>query len=176
VKISMYTMSVEAFVPTLNALTKILDKAAEHATAKKFEPSVLVNARLAPDMFPLSRQVQIACDFAKNSTGRLIGQDPPRFEDNEQTLDQLRARVAKTLDYLQGVRAAAFEGSEDREITIPIPTGGSFKMNGLAHLKDWALPNFYFHAVTAYAILRHNGVDVGKRDFLSELHRYMQPG
>ncbi len=175
-KISMYSMSVEGFVPTLRALTKILEKAAEHATAKKFDSAVLVNARLAPDMFPLSKQIQIACDFAKNSTGRLTGEEPPRFEDNEQTLDQLKARVAKTLDYLQGVRAAAFEGSEDREITIPIPTGGSFKMNGLEHLKDWALPNFYFHAVTAYDILRHNGVDIGKRDFLTEMHRYMRPG
>jgi uncharacterized protein len=172
-KISMYTMSVEAFVPTLRALTKILDKAAEHATAKKFDSAVLVTARLAPDMFPLVKQVQIACDFAKNSTGRLIGKEAPRIEDKEQTLDELKARVARTIDYLQSVRAGDFEGSESREITISIPTGGSFKMNGLALLKDWALPNFYFHAVTAYDILRHNGVEVGKRDFLTEMHRYM---
>ena len=172
-KISMYALSVEAFVSTLRALSQILDKAAEHATARKFDPAVLANARLAPDMYPLVKQVQIACDFAKNSTGRLIGQEPPRFEDNEQTLEELKRRVAKTIDYLQGMRAAAFEGCEEREITIPIPTGGSFKMNGLALLRDWALPNFYFHAVTAYDILRHNGVEVGKRDFLSEMHRYM---
>ena len=172
-KISMYTMSVEAFVSTLRALTKVIEKAAEHAAAKKFDPAVLVNARLAPDMFPLVKQVQIACDFAKNSTGRLTGEEPPRFEDNEQTLEQLKARIARTIDYLRGARAAAFEGAEEREISIPIPTGGSFKMNGLELLRDWSLPNFYFHAVTAYDILRHNGVDLGKRDFLPEMHRYM---
>ena len=174
-KISMYTMSVESFVPTLHAVAKMLDKAAEHAAAKKFDPTVLANARLAPDMFPLIKQVQIACDFAKNSTGRLMGQEPPRFEDNEQTIEQLKARVAKTLDYLQSAQASAFEGAEERAITIPIPTGGSLKFNGLQYLRDWALNNFYFHAVTAYDILRHNGVELGKRDFLTEMQRYMSP-
>ncbi len=162
----MYAMSVEAFTPTLRALAKILDKAAQHASAKKFDPAVLVNARLAPDMYPLSKQVQIACDFAKNTVGRLTGQDPPRFEDNEQTLPELKARVAKTLDYLQSVRASAFEGSEDRDVKLPIPNGGSLDFKGLPYLKDWALPNFYFHVVTAYDILRHNGIEVGKRDYL----------
>ena len=162
----MYTMSVEAFVPTLRALAKILNKAAEHASAKKFDPAVLVQARLAPDMYPLVKQVQIACDFAKNSTGRLIGQDPPRFEDSEQTLQELEARIAKTLDYLQSVRAGAFDGSEDRDVKIPLPNGVSLDFKGLPYLRDWALPNFYFHLVTAYDILRHNGVEIGKRDFL----------
>ncbi len=163
----MYSMSVETFVPRLRALAQILDKAARHASAKKFDPSVLVNARLAPDMYPLVKQVQIACDFAKNSTARLAGQDPPRFEDNEQTLEELKARIAKTLDYLQSVRAGALEGSEDRDVKVPLPNGASLDFKGLAFLKDSALPNFYFHLVTAYDILRHNGVEIGKRDFLS---------
>jgi uncharacterized protein len=176
VKISMYTMAVESFVPTLRAVANLLDKAAEHAAAKKLDPTVLANARLAPDMYPLIKQVQIACDFAKNSTGRLMGQEPPRFEDNEQTIEQLKARVGRTLEYLQSARPAAFEGAEEREITIPIPTGGALKMNGLELLRDWTLPNFYFHAVTMYDILRHNGVQLGKRDFLPELAKYVRPG
>ena len=166
-QISMYTMSVEAFIPSLRALSKLLDKGAQHATARKFDASVLANGRLAPDMFPLVKQVQIACDFAKNSSARLCGQDPPRFEDNEQTLEELKARIAKTVDYLQSLRAEAFKGSEDRDIKIPLPNNNSLEMKGLPYLNNWALPNFYFHVVTAYAILRHNGVDVGKRDFLS---------
>ena len=107
-RISVYSMSVEAFVPMLEGLNKVLDKAAQHATAKKFDPAVLVQARLAPDMFPLVKQVQIACDFAKNSTGRLTGKEAPRFEDNEQSIEELKARVAKTLDYVKGVRADQF--------------------------------------------------------------------
>ena len=168
-QISMFTMSVEAFLPTLRALSKLLDKGAQYATTKKFDTSVLVNGRLAPDMFPLVKQVQIACDFAKNSSARLCGQDPPRFEDNEQTLDELKARVARTIDYVQGLRADAFKGSEDRDIKIPLPNNNSLEMKGLPYLNNFALPNFYFHVVAAYAILRHNGVDVGKRDFLNAL-------
>lgn len=166
-KISMHTMSVDAFVPTLNALAKILDKAVQNAGARKFDPAVLINARLAPDMYPFVKQVQIACDFAKNSTARLAGQEAPRFEDNEQTIDELKARVAKTLDYVKSVRAEAFEGAEDRDIKLSFPNGMSLEFKGLAFLRDWSLPNFYFHAVTAYDILRHNGVDIGKRDYLS---------
>ncbi len=166
-KISMHTMSVEAFVPTLTGLGKILDKAAQHASAKKFDPSVLVNARLAPDMFPLAKQVQIACDFAKNSAARLAGQEAPKFEDKEQTIEELKARVARTLDYVKGFGPAAFDGAEDRDIKLSFPNGMSLEFKGLAFLRDWALPNFYFHAVTAYDILRHNGVDIGKRDYLN---------
>jgi len=167
VKISMHTMSVEAFVPTLTGLGKILDKAAQHASAKKFDPSVLVNARLAPDMFPLSKQVQIACDFAKGAAARLAGKEAPKFEDNEQTIDELKARVAKTLDYVKSFGPAAFEGAEDRDIKLSFPNGMSLEFKGLAFLRDWALPNFYFHAVTAYDILRHNGIEIGKRDYLN---------
>lgn len=163
----MYTMSVEAFVPTLRALAKILDKAAQHAAAKKIDPAVLVQARLAPDMYPLVKQVQIACDFAKNSSGRLAGQEPPRIEDKESSLEELKARIARTLDYVATLRAAAFEGSEDREVKLQFPNNTSLEFKGLGFLKDWALPNFYFHVVTAYDILRHNGVEIGKRDYLN---------
>lgn len=164
----MHTMSVDAFVPTLSALGKLLDKAAQHASAKKFDPGVLVNARLAPDMFPLVKQVQIACDFAKNSSARLAGQEAPRFEDNEQTIEELKARIAKTLDYVKSLSVESFTGAEDRDIKLSFPNGMSLDFKGLPFLRDWALPNFYFHVVTAYDILRHNGVDVGKRDYLNQ--------
>jgi len=165
----MYTLSVDAFATTLGALSRILDKAAEHAAQRKFDAAVLVNARLAPDMYPLARQVQIACDFAKNSAGRLAGEEPPRMEDRESSIDELKARIAKTLDYLKSLRAAAFAGSEDRDLKVPLPNGAALEFKGLGFLKDWALPNFYFHVVTAYDILRHNGVEIGKRDYLGRV-------
>ncbi len=164
-KISMYTMSVESFLPMLATTSTLLDKALAHATAKKFEPSVLVNARLAPDMFPLSRQIQIACDAAKNGSARLAAQEAPRFEDNESTIEELRARVQRTIQYLKSIPASAFDGAEDRDIKIPVRER-TLEMKGLPYLRTWALPNFYFHVVTSYAILRHNGVEIGKPDFL----------
>jgi uncharacterized protein len=171
----MYTMAVETFVPMLRSLSKVLDKGAEHANAKKFDSAVLVNSRLAPDMFPLARQVQIACDHAKNATARLTGQEPPRFEDNEQTLDELKARIARTIDYVESARPAAFEGAEERQIKIALPGNLLLEMNGLQSLRDWSLPHFYFHVVTAYDILRHNGVDIGKRDYLSHVGYAIRP-
>jgi uncharacterized protein len=165
----MYTLSVDTFAVTLGALSKILDKAADHAAQRKIDPAVLVSARLAPDMYPLARQVQIACDFAKNSSGRLAGEEPPRMEDNEASLDELKARIARTLDYLKTLRAAAFAGSEDRDVKVPLPNGTALEFKGLGFLKDWALPNFYFHVVTAYDILRHNGIELSKRDYLARL-------
>ena len=168
--ISIYAFATKTFVPMLQSLSNILDKGAEHARAKKSDPTALVNARLAPDMYTLAQQVQIACDQARDATARLIGKDAPQFENNEKTLDELKARIAKTIDYVQSVRAAAFEGAEDRKIIIPIPENDmEFEMNGLQFLRDWALPHFYFHVVTAYDILRHNGVDIGKRDYLSHV-------
>ena len=164
-KISMHAASVEVFQPMLANLAALLDKAKASAVARKFEPSVLVNARLAPDMFALNRQVQLASDFAKNSTARLAGIDPPRFEDTETTFEELQARIAKTLEWLQGVAPAALEGSEDRDIKVPL-RDRTLEMKGLPFLRQWALPNFFFHLATAYAILRHNGVELGKRDFL----------
>lgn len=162
----LYALSVETFLNVLGSLTAILDKAAQHAEAKKFDPAVLVNARLAPDMFGLAQQVQIACDHAKGAAARLSGQVPPSFEDNEKTLDELKARIAKTVDYIKSVPASAFEGAEGRRIEMDMRNGMSLSADGLQFLRDWSLPNFYFHVVTAYDILRHNGVEVGKRDYM----------
>jgi hypothetical protein len=164
-KISMHAMSVSLFVPMLGNLGEILDKGVASATNRKFEPAVLGDGRLAPDMLPLTRQVQLACDFAKNSTARLAGQDPPKFEDNETTFPELKARIEKTLAYLQTVPPSAVDGAEDRDITVPL-RDRKLEMKGLPFLQLWVLPNFYFHVVTAYNILRHNGVDIGKIDYL----------
>jgi hypothetical protein len=165
-KISMYSMSVETFLPMLATLSTLLDKGLKHAAEKKFDPGVLVNARLAPDMLPLSRQIQIACDMAKNGSSRLAGQEAPRFEDNESTIEELRTRIARTIDHLKSIPASAIDGSEDRDIKIPMRER-TLEMKGLPFLRTWALPNFYFHVVATYAILRHNGVEIGKRDFLN---------
>ncbi len=164
-KISMYGMSVGQFLPTLANLRKILDKAAANAKTRKFETNVLVNARLAPDMFTLARQLQLTCDFAKNSSARLAGLEAPRFEDNETTFDELQARIDKTVAYLKTIPAAAIDGQEERDIKIPL-RDRTLEMKGLVFVQNWVLPNFYFHAVTAYNILRHNGVDLGKQDYL----------
>lgn len=164
-KISMYSMSVETFLPMLATLSSIMNKGLKHAVEKKFEPSVLVNARLAPDMLPLSRQIQIACDMAKNGSSRLAGQEAPRFEDNETMMEELLARIARTIEHLKSIPASAIDGSEDRDIKIPM-RDRTLEMKGLPFLKTWALPNFYFHVVMTYAILRHNGIEIGKRDFL----------
>jgi hypothetical protein len=146
-------------------LTKLLDKGVAYAEAKKFDSTVLVNARLAPDMLPLAKQVQIACDMLKNGLARLAGQEAPKFEDNEKTMDELKARIAKTLDYVKSVPASALEGSEDRDIKIPL-RDRTLEMKGLPYVRQWVLPNFYFHAAMLYALLRHNGVDIGKMDWL----------
>jgi uncharacterized protein len=164
----MHAFSVDVFASTLSNLSAILEKAAASAAARKFDPAVLLGARLAPDMHPLTRQVQIACDIAKNSLARLAGRDPPRFEDTETSIGELRARIARTIDYLQSLPANALEGAEQREIVLP--TGSrKLKFEGLEFLQRWAIPNVFFHVVTAYAILRDNGVDLGKSDFLGPL-------
>jgi hypothetical protein len=164
-KISMHTMVVDQCAHMLGNMTKLLDKGLAHAEAKKFDASVLVNARLAPDMLPLAKQVQIACDMLKNGVGRLAAQEPPKFEDNEKTIDELKARIAKTLDYVKSVPASAFEGSEDRDIKLPL-RDRTMEMKGLQYVREWVLPNFYFHAAMLYALLRHNGVEIGKKDWL----------
>jgi hypothetical protein len=163
-KISMHAMSVGLFLPMLNNLLVLLDKGAASAEARKFDSSVLADARLAPDMYPLTRQVQLACDFAKNGCARLAGQDPPKHEDNERTFPELRARVEKAMAFLKTIPASAMEGSEDRDIRIPM-RDRTLEMKGLKYLQGFVLPNFYFHVVAAYAILRHNGVDIGKFDY-----------
>ena len=165
-KITVPAVTVDLFANSLSSLSVLLEKGLAHTTARKFDPSVLVNARLAPDMFPLARQVQIACDLAKNSVARLAAIEPPRFEDNEKTIEELRARVARTIDYLKGVPASAFEGAEDRDIRVPAGPDKFLDFKGLDFIQRWAIPNVFFHITTAYAILRHNGVDIGKRDFI----------
>lgn len=167
-KINMHTMAVDTATPALKTLSELLDKGLAHATAKKFEPSVLVDARLAPDMLPLNKQVQIACDMVKNGCARLAGAEAPRFEDNEQTIEELKARIAKTIDYIATIPASAFEGAEDRDIKIPL-RDRTLEMKGLPFLQKWMIPNFWFHVVTTYALLRHNGVEIGKRDFLGPI-------
>jgi uncharacterized protein len=162
----LHALSVEVFTNTLGNLAVILEKAAANAAQRKFDAAVLLGARLAPDMLPLTRQIQIASDLAKNSVARLAGQDPPRFEDTETTIEQLRARLARTVDYLKSVPPSAFEGAETRHIKL---TAGdrTLEFRGLDFLQRWAIPNVFFHVVTAYDILRHNGVELGKRDFLN---------
>jgi hypothetical protein len=149
----------------LGNLSAILDKAAAHAEAKKIDPAVFINARLAPDMFPLSRQVQIATDMVKGCAARLAGIEVPRYEDNETTFADLQARIAKTKTFLQSVSATQIDGSEERPITLKF---GSRELNflGQAYLLDFVLPNFHFHLTTTYAILRHNGVEIGKMDYV----------
>jgi uncharacterized protein len=164
-QISMHAMSHGVFKKALHQLSHVMEKGVANAKARNFELSVLVNARLAPDMLPLARQVQLTSDFAKNSMARLADVDPPKFEDTETTMDELLARVKKTLDYIDSVPAASLEGSETRDIKIVL-RDRTVEFNGLEFLKSWALPNFFFHHVTAYNLLRHNGVDIGKRDFL----------
>src|SRR5882724_8491411 len=153
-KISVHSSTIDIFTHALGNLSAILEKGVAHAAAKKFDSNVLVTSRLAPDMLPLSKQVQIACDLAKNSAARLAGVEPPRFEDNE-----------KTVEYLKGIPAGALEGSEERDIKVPAGER-TLEFKGLAFVQPWAIPNVFFHVTTAYNILRHNGVDIGKRDFL----------
>ena len=163
--LSISSVGVSSFVTTLGALSKILDKAAAHCAAKKIDPAVIMQMRLAPDMFPFARQVQLACDFAKNTVGRMTG-EPPKFPDEEKSFDDLKARIAKTLDYMKSVKAEAIDGAEEKDITFPIGPENKMTLKGAPYLVGFALPNFYFHATTAYDILRHAGVEIGKRDFL----------
>ena len=174
-KNSVHDISTGTFVPMLQSLSQILGKAAQQARDKKIDLAALPNARLAPDMYPLTRQVQVACDQAKDATARLIGQEPPRFEDDEQTIDDLKRRIAKTIEYVQSAPAAAFEDAEDRPILFPLIENLVFESNGLEYLRDWALPHFYFHVVTAYDILRHNGIEIGKLDYLSHTGAHIHP-
>lgn len=167
--ISMYVASVPPILRSLTNLRAILEKAAAHAEAKKIDPSVLVNARLYPDMFPLSRQVQIATDTAKGAVSRLAGAEPPKYEDNESTFPELLARLDKTIALLESFKPEQIDGSEDRTITLPM-RDRTLTFKGLPYLLDYVLPNVYFHVATAYGILRHNGVEIGKKDFLGNIY------
>ena len=163
----MYQASAPRFANTLKNLSAILDKAQAHAEMKKIDPLVLACARLFPDMFALARQVQIACDTAKGAVARLAGLEVPKHEDTEQTFAELKARIAKTIDFIDSVKPAQIDGSEGKEIVLKMRSG-EVKLAGLQYLMAQAYPNFYFHATTAYNILRHSGVEVGKRDFLGK--------
>lgn len=164
---SMYAASVPVFQHMLRNLSHVLEKGEANAQARKFDPSVLATARLAPDMLPFTRQVLIACDAAKNGVARISGVEAPRFEDNEASFPELKARIQKTLAFLETVPAAKLDGTEDKEITFPVGRDSTKTMKAQAYLTTWVLPNFFFHVTTAYAILRHNGVDLGKTDYLT---------
>lgn len=163
--ISMYQASAPRFANTLQNLSSILDKAQAHCEARKIDPALLAAWRLTPDMFPLSRQVQIACDSAKGAVARLAGVEIPKHEDTERDFIELKARIAKTADFIRGFKPAQLDGTEDRDIVLRLQ-GRDVTFKGMQYLLGFALPNFYFHVTTAYAILRQNGVEVGKRDFI----------
>jgi hypothetical protein len=163
--ITMHSASVPVFVRMFGNMSAWFDKAEAHAQQRKFDPAVLLTARLAPDMLPLMKQVQIACDAAKFCVARLAGGESPVFEDNETSFAQLRERIRKTADYLESVPTASIDGTESKDIVVP-RRDGSMTMKGEAYLKNFSMPNFYFHVTTVYALLRHNGVELGKMDFL----------
>lgn len=163
---TLYDLYIPPMLRGLSALSKILDKAAAHAEAKKIDPAVLLAARLYPDMYPLTRQVQIACDMARRGAIRLAGGEPPSVPDTETTFDDLKARIAQTIAAISAIPQSDFDGAEGRSLTIKV-RGNDMVFSGLDFVRVWSLPNFYFHLTTAYAILRHNGVELGKPDFLA---------
>jgi uncharacterized protein len=163
--LSLYDFTVPVLQRSLKALDAVLTKAEADAEARKIDPAVFLQSRLAPDMFPLLKQVQLASDFAKGTAARLAGVEPPSFPDDEQTFADLHARIAKTLDVLDGLDRAAFDGAETREVSMKV-RGETRTFQPLVFLTQVGLPNFFFHAATAYDILRHNGVALGKRDFI----------
>ena len=163
--LSMYQACVPVFIQGLTGLGGVIDKAAAHAAERKIDPAALLQARLFPDMFPFTRQVQIATDFAKGGAARLAGVEFPAYEDSETSFEELKGRVDRTIAFLRTLEAGAVDGSEERDITL-VRRGETSIVKGQAYLLEQAMPNFYFHLTTAYAILRHNGVEVGKRNFL----------
>lgn len=165
--LTMYSASVPVFTRMLANLSSWIEKAENHAQARGFDPDLFLNSRLAPDMLPFVKQVQIACDSAKFAVARLGGLDAPKFDDDEASLAELKARVAKTLVFIESAAAEKFEGSDARQITVP-RRDDPLVMPGEEYLKHFALPNLYFHATTAYALLRHGGVDLGKMDFIGK--------
>lgn len=164
--ISMHAASVPVFKQMLGSLAAILETAEAHASERKIDPAVLLQARLFPDMLPLVRQVQIACDFAKGVTARLAGAEVPVYDDNEQSIDQLRALLERTIVFVDSFDAARFDGSEAREIVTRPGTAKERRFNGQDYLLTYGLPQFFFHVTTAYALLRHNGLEIGKRDYM----------
>jgi hypothetical protein len=165
---NFYEQTVPVFRRGLNNLAALLEKSRAHAEAAHFETAALLGARLFPDMFPLTRQVQLVTDFAKGGASRLAGVEVPRWEDTETTLAELQARITRAVDYLGTLTPSQFENAASRRIELKTPAG-EFHFNGADFLQQWALPNFYFHAATAYNLLRHNGVPIGKLDFLGKI-------
>jgi len=166
--LSLYDVSIPVLVRGLTNLAVLIDKAVAHCEVKKIDSAVLAQARLYPDMFPLTRQVQITCDTAKGAAARLAGIEMPKHEDTETTLAELKQRIAKTLDFIQSVKASQLAGAESRSIEIKTPNR-TLNFTGLSYLNHFVLPNFYFHESISYAILRHNGVEVGKNDYLGAI-------
>lgn len=166
VSLSMHSASAPVFVRILGNMLQWLDRAEAHAQARKFDANNYLGLRLAPDMLPFARQIQIASDAAKGCMSRLAGTEIPKWEDNEATLDELRARIRKTLDHVQSFAPAQIDGSDERAISVPMRSGDALQFTGETFLKHFALPNFFFHATSAYALLRHAGVELGKADFL----------
>ncbi|MBL8288772.1 MAG: DUF1993 domain-containing protein [Rubrivivax sp.] len=164
--LSMYSASVPVFVRMCGNAQKWLTRAEEHAAARKFDPVNYLGLRLAPDMLPFARQIQIASDGAKGCVARLAAIEVPKWEDNEATTSDLRARLQRTIDFVQSVPAEKFAGAEGREIVLPMRSGDPLRFDGESYLKFYVLPNFYFHITTTYALLRHAGVELGKRDYL----------
>ena len=171
--ITAYTLAIETFAPVLTTLSALLDKGAAYARAKAADVNDLIGARLAPDMYPLSVQVKLACHHAKDAAARLTGATPPKIENGELTFDELKVLIEKTLSYLKSMSAKAFDGAEDRKIEIELQGNRVFESNGIELLRDWSIPHFYFHVVTAYDILRNNGVEIGKRDYMQHVGRYV---
>lgn len=163
---SFHDAAVPAFLQILGALDGILEKGEAHCKAKNIQPEVLLSARLYPDMFPLARQIQTVCDFAAKTCARLTGAEVPVTADTEKSFEELRQRIAKTIDYVKAFRPAQFDGADARDVTFPVGPSNQMTLKGQQYLSGFALPNSYFHAAIAHGILRHNGVDIGKRDFL----------
>lgn len=164
--ISMHAATVPLFTRGLANLSHCLDQAVAYAAQRRFDPKVLLEARLYPDMLPFTKQVQIACDTAKFAVARLAGVDAPSFDDREASVDELKDRIARTIAYVKSVSPAQIDGSEARAIEVPVRQGEPLRFVGLSYLQEFVLPNYYFHLTTAYALLRHNGVPLGKADFL----------
>lgn len=165
-KISVHAVAVDTLANSLANLSHLLEKGHAYAVARKYDPALLLAARLTPDMFPLTRQVQIASDMIKYGVARLAGMEAPKFEDKEQTFEELRARITRTIEFVKGVPAGSLEGSEDRIIKLPL-RDRTLEFKGLDYLLRWIIPNAFFHITTAYAILRQSGVEIGKTDFLT---------
>jgi uncharacterized protein len=163
---SFYDATVPAFLQILGSLTGILNKAEAHCQAKNIQPEVMLGARLYPDMLPFTRQIQLVCDFAAKGCARLTQSEVPVTPDTEKTFDELRQRLARTIDYVKAFKSAQFDGAETRDVTFPAGPGNTLTLKGQQFLNNFAFPNFYFHAALAHGILRHNGVEIGKRDFL----------